>query len=82
MDWKDRKPVFGQEEVKEIQTAMLSTLDITHKRLYDILDKYTKSKDIKLDLISLLEFIFDDMQMLKKDINIEAITDQSKLASK
>lgn len=66
----------------EIQKEHVQVMNTVHSRLYNILHKYTNNKNIKTDLISLLEFAFEDMQTVQKDINIEATTEQSKLASK
>lgn len=66
----------------EIQKEHVNVMNTVHIRLYNALHKYTNKEDIKQDLISLLEYVYLDMQTVQKDINIEAPNDEIENASK
>lgn len=74
MDWRNREPVFTQSEVTEMQKSFANEFESMHTRLYNTLHKYTNKEDITLDLVSMLEDIYDNMRILEKDIKIE-VTD-------
>ena len=71
MDWKNREPVFTQSEVTEMQKSFVEENKNIHRRLYNILDKYTKKEDVKTDILRLME------DVLEKDIKIEVNDYQS-----
>lgn len=73
MDWKNRETVFTQNEVKEMQKSFSSEFENIHKRLYNILSKYTQKKDIKNDMVRLLEDVFENARIIEKDIKIEEV---------
>ena len=58
------------KELEEAQKSFLDILETLHKNTYNIFLNYTSNKDIRKDLSSLLEFIFDEMATIEKDIKI------------
>ena len=74
MDWKNREPVFTQAEVTEMQKSFVEENKNIHRRLYNILDKYTKKEDVKTDILRLMEDVFENARIIEKDIKIE-VTD-------
>lgn len=62
----------------EAQKSMKNVLEIIHKRNYNILLKYKRNEDVSTDLIKLLDFVFDEMRVIEKDIKIsESATDNN-----
>lgn len=74
MDWKNREQVFTQAEVTEMQKSFVEENKNIHRRLYNILDKYTKKEDVKTDILRLMEDVFENARIIEKDIKIE-VTD-------
>ena len=74
MNWRNREPVFTQTEVTEMQKYFLEENKNIHRRLYNILDKYTKKEDVKTDILRLMEDVFENARIIEKDIKIE-VTD-------
>ena len=74
MDWRNREPVFTQAEVTEMQKSFVEENKNIHRRLYNILDKYTKKEDVKTDILRLMEDVFENARIIEKDIKIE-VTD-------
>ena len=74
MDWRNREPVFTQAEVTEMQKSFVEENKNIHRRLYNILDKYTKKEDLKTDILRLMEDVFENARIIEKDIKIE-VTD-------
>lgn len=72
MDWKNRVAVFTQAEVAEMQKSFVEENKNIHRRLYNILDKYTKKEDVKTDILRLMEDVFENARIIEKDIKIEA----------
>lgn len=54
----------------EAQKSFSNVLEIIHRRTYNILLKNTRKEDIKEDLTKLLNFAFDKMREIEKDIKI------------
>lgn len=57
---------------EEAQKSFLNILQITHRRIFNILLNYTSKKDIKTDLVKVLDFVHDEMRVIEKDIEKEA----------
>ncbi len=58
------------KELEEAQKSMLDILNIIHTRTYNMLLKLNRNEDIKGDLVRLLDFEFDEMRVIEKDIKI------------
>lgn len=55
---------------KEMQKSFKDILQITHRRIYNTLLNYTNGKNIKSELVDVLNFVFDEMRVIEKDIKI------------
>lgn len=58
------------KELEEAQKSMLDILNIIHTRTYNMLLKLNRNENIKGDLVRLLDFEFDEMRVIEKDIKI------------
>lgn len=58
------------KELEEAQKSMLDILKIIHTRTYNMLLKSNRNENIKEDLVKLLDFEFDEMRVIEKDIKI------------
>lgn len=66
------------ENFEEAQKSFLDILKMAHRRTYNILLKQTRKEDTKEDLVKLLDFLFDEMRVIEKDIKIsEQATDNN-----
>ena len=66
------------KELEEAQKSMLDILNIIHTRTYNMLLKLNRNENIKEDLVRLLDFEFDEMRVIEKDIKIsEQATDNN-----
>ncbi|MEG0872953.1 MAG: hypothetical protein RSD14_04895 [Clostridia bacterium] len=57
-------------EFIEAQKEHLNVIGTVHTRLYNMLQKFTNKQDIKREMVSLLEYAYDDMLIVQKDIKI------------
>jgi|GEM_PF-1843644 len=73
--------VYTQCDVIEIQKGFIQELSEIHSIAYDILHKCTNKQDVKLDLVKLVQNVYDRQIIIQKDINIEASNVQIKNAS-
>lgn len=58
------------DRFREAQESFLNILQIIHRRTYNILSNYTNEKDVKQDIVKLLDFTFEEMRTIEKDIKI------------
>lgn len=66
------------KELEGAQKSMLNILNIIHTRTYNMLLKLNRNENIKEDLVRLLDFEFDEMRVIEKDIKIsEQATDNN-----
>ena len=66
------------KELEEAQKSMLDILNIIHTITYNMLLKLNRNENIKEDLVRLLDFEFDEMRVIEKDIKIsEQATDNN-----
>ncbi len=66
------------KELEGAQKSMLDILNIIHTRTYNMLLKLNRNENIKEDLVRLLDFEFDEMRVIEKDIKIsEQATDNN-----
>lgn len=70
VDFRGRQPVYTQSEVTEIQKEFSNILLIIHKKLYDAMQSKNDSKNLQKNLANTLEYVFDEMQTIEKDIKI------------
>lgn len=58
------------KEFEEAQKSFLDIIQIIHRRTYNIFHNYKEKKDITKELVELLDFEFDEMRVIEKDIKI------------
>jgi len=70
--------VYSKDDVIEMQKEFAQDLKEIHILESNILDKYTRGGNVKLDLIKLMRITYDKKTIIKKDINIETSSVESK----
>ena len=70
--------VYSQADVTEMQKGFVQELKEIHSVIHNVYSKYKSTKGLNLDLVKVLENIYDREIIIQKDINIEASNVQIK----